>query len=216
MNRTSAVALAAVLALSVLGTGCVTVPKEAPELSAALGDQIQQTRAAHVAAVRMYFDEKRAAVDRFVADVWLPQFVQAFFDQPSVQQAWVQTASSTDASARVDFIRTLGPKLQAKIDAKYAELRKPLDEMEAAVLRALDDHYNGMLAANAALTGLLRANEEASTSPKSMVASLTGAGGPLVPLDKVEEVTRLVTAGVDSAQQNEARIRELVHAVGGR
>src|SRR3990172_10190491 len=47
-------------------TSCATIPRAAPELSAELASRIQETRASHLRLLRLYLDEKRAAVDRFV------------------------------------------------------------------------------------------------------------------------------------------------------
>ncbi|HBG34666.1 MAG TPA: hypothetical protein DDX01_04840, partial [Holosporales bacterium] len=45
---------------------CVTLPKEAPELSMQLGNRISAIEEAHFTLLHKYFNDKRSKVDEFI------------------------------------------------------------------------------------------------------------------------------------------------------
>jgi hypothetical protein len=155
VSETPWIAWLAALAAVVTGTACASIPRAAPELSAQLTGRIQETRIAHLQAVRMYMDERRHEVDCFVEREWVPRFARELFEQPAVAAAWDTVVRSNDATRRVQFIAGLGPRLQSRINAKRLELMGPLEEAERTITRQLDDHYNQMLAMNATLRASL-------------------------------------------------------------
>lgn len=55
--------------------GCTTAPKETVQLSEIVDRQIAQMQASHEQFVRLYYDRLRRDVDRFMEDVWIPQFL---------------------------------------------------------------------------------------------------------------------------------------------
>ncbi len=203
------------VALALLvAAGCVSIPKEAPLLSAELGGRIQQTRGLHQRLVRVYMDERRAAVDRFLISEWLPEFGRAFVTNPKIAEAWTRAAGD-DVPARVEFISRISPPVQAALAAKRAELVRPLDEIETAAVRRLEDHYNEMLAMNAALTGLLSA-EAKLTETEDRIRTALKVKGDLEPfLDKADEVVSLATSGLGAFEKNKGRIDEIVQQAAG-
>ena len=57
-------------------SGCVSIPQEAPILSAELGKQIVEARSSHLALLDQYMNEKRDLIDEFVAREWIPTFAE--------------------------------------------------------------------------------------------------------------------------------------------
>lgn len=208
---------AAVAALvMVLSAACATIPGEAPILSAQLSSRISESKRAHEDVVRLFFEMKRAEIDRFVSAEWLPVFAGKLFDQPAVQQAWNKVVASQDPVARVDFIRGLGPRLQSQINERRVEMIKPLDEMEREALRTLEMHYNEMIAVNATLTGLLRSGARASETQNDILRGLHAESPMHDALGRATEVTRLMTKAVDGYEKNRSRIDDLVAAAQAR
>lgn len=193
--------------------GCAAVPHEAPALSAELGGRIKESRTAHEEVVRLYMNEKRAAVDRFVVSEWIPVFARNVFDRDPVRREWNAIVQSNDPVARLDFIKTLGPVLQAQINDKRSELIAPLDALERAVLRSLDEHYDEMQAMNATLTGLLASGAKASDTQQTILRGLGAESRLPDALQKADEVTALLTKGMRSYDENKGRIEEIVNQV---
>lgn len=199
--------------LLVVASGCTSVPPAAPVLSAELGSRIQETRAAHRALVRMYMDDKRAEVDRFLMEEWVPVFARDLFQKQPVVRAWDEVVRSNDPKMRLDFLVGLGPRLQAAINRKRTELIRPLDEMERSILRRLDDNYDQMLALNATLTGLLASASRGGETRQEILKMLNAQQKLPSYLDKVDEVVNLIVAGRDTFDQNHKRIEDIVDSV---
>lgn len=211
-NRVTAIAAL----MMMIGGGCATIPAEAPVLSAQLSSRISESKRAHEDVVRLFFDMKRADIDRFVSTEWLPVFAGKLFEQPAVHEAWSAVVQSQDPVARVDFIRGLGPRLQAQINERRAEMIKPLDEMEREALRTLEQHYNEMVAVNATLTGLLRSGARGSQTQNEIMRGLHAKSAMHDAFGGAGEVTRLMTKTVDGYEKNRSKIEELVSAARGR
>jgi hypothetical protein len=193
--------------------GCATIPAEATALSAELGGRIKESRTTHEALVHLFMNEKRATVDRFITSEWIPLFAKQLFERPNVQAAWEEVVRKNDPVVRLEFIKGLGPRLQAEINNKRSELVKPLNEMEQGIIRGLEDHYNQMLAMNSTVTGILASAQQASERQQEILKGL-GLQTPLREvLDKAEEVTELLTAGLNSYEKNKDKIDKIVNTV---
>jgi hypothetical protein len=142
-------------AAALIAGGCAAIPPEAPELSAQLGGRIAALEAAHLRLLDEFFSEKKARVDRFVEEVWVPVFAREFFDDPKVDAVWRQVVQSPDPQDRVQFITRAGPRLQAKINRKRLELIQPLEDLEAVIRRRLKSDYDDSRAINHTLTAFL-------------------------------------------------------------
>lgn len=134
---------------------CASIPKQAPDLSAALGREINVLEKSHLSLLRAYFNERRAKVDEFIETTWLPQYATNFFSEPEIQDAWNEIVESNDKAERLDFILAVAPELQAVINDKRNELIAPLNEIEGALESSLRDQYNYSRSINNSLTSFL-------------------------------------------------------------
>jgi hypothetical protein len=211
-RRWSPGALLSGLALMAL-TGCASIPREAPELSAELGGRIKETRSAHVETVRLYMEAKRTQVDKFILDEWLPRFAKDLFSQDVVVRAWEEAAATKDPALRLDFIRQLGTRVQKRLNEKRTELMAPLDEMEREILRRLDENYDEMFAMNGTLTGMLSAGAKASETQGRILRALRGEDELAQALGAVEKATALTTEGVDTYEKRRPEIEKLLQSL---
>jgi hypothetical protein len=192
---------------------CATIPRAAPELSGQLTARIQETRIAHVELVRLYMDEKRAVVDRFIMTEWLPLYSETFFAIPEVLKEWERIARTNDTAERVRFIAGVGQRLQTQINQKRLELMAPLDETERAIARRLEDHYNEMLSVNTVLTGLLEAGAK-STETQQNIRRRLGAEEKLPTyVDEANRIVNILVQSADSYEKNRAKIDSLIDVI---
>lgn len=139
---------------------CASIPKQAPDLSAALGKEINVLEKSHLTLLHAYFNERRAEVDEFIETTWLPQYATNFFSEPEIQDAWNEIVESDDKAERLDFILAVAPELQAVINEKRNELITPLNEIERALEYSLRDQYNYTRSINNSLTSFLSSAAE--------------------------------------------------------
>lgn len=134
---------------------CTTIPQQAPQLSEELGTKINSLEKSHLTLLHAYFDQKRAEVDRFVNDVWVPEFASTFFSNTQIQEAWDHIVQSKDTRERLDFLLAVTPPLQAQIAEKRRELIKPLDDLEHQVEAAVREEFELARSANNTITSFL-------------------------------------------------------------
>lgn len=135
--------------------GCVSIPPEAPELSTQLGQRIGAIETSHITLLNRFFDQKRAQVDQFIQNEWLPEFANQFFANPAIASAWNTIVSENDSQQRLMFLMKTGPKLQEAIDQKRQELIKPLDDLESSIEQKIRADYDQALALNNSITSYL-------------------------------------------------------------
>jgi len=196
-------------------SGCVSMPREAVQLSAELGTGVSESRTAHLALVRQYMAEKRERIDEFMFKEWIPEFARQVFKQEGVKKEWERIAAGGDPVERLEFITGLGVMLQQEINMKRSEIIRPVDEMERLLLDRINLHYDEMLAANATITAFLdsatsvRERQQQTLKifhAEDKLSGLTAAADDIV--DKITE-------GRDGYEKNRDKIAEILDKVRG-
>jgi hypothetical protein len=197
--------------------GCASIPPEAPELSAQLGNRISSLESAHIRLLKAFFVEKRRKVDDFVEEVWVPLFAQELFQDPRIDAVWKQVVESRDPTDRLKFIKLVGPKLQEKINSKRIDFIQPLDELEAAIQNKLKSEYDQSRAINNTLTAFLHSASKVEQNRKRYLDMI---GVTDTKVEKiVNETDKAVSALVGSARniqdhsKDADKFREKVKAI---
>ena len=144
-----------IIAIFLLLAACISIPPEAPELSAKLGNRINAIQDANLTLLHRFFDLKRADVDRFIQNEWVPTFAKEIFSNPKIQKAWNIIVTENNPAERLKFLLVTGPKLQERINQKRVELIKPLDDIERQIELEIRDEYAQARAINNAITSFL-------------------------------------------------------------
>ncbi|MCO7209169.1 hypothetical protein NH514_00295 [Pseudoalteromonas sp. ACER1] len=150
--------------------GCVSIPAEAPELSAELGKHLSQLEKANITLLNKFFDLKRQEVNRFIETEWLPTFAEEVFSVPSFQNAWDNILKNGNKADQLKFVIMLGPKLLKEMDKTRAEILKPLNELEATMEKRIRDEYIQAKAINNSLTSFLTSAAEVVESQNRYLA----------------------------------------------
>jgi len=145
-------------------SACVSIPSEAPELSAELGNRISAIESSNIILLQRFFGQKRSEVDRFIDEEWVPLFAEKFFSNPQISKTWDTIVKSNDKNVRLDFITKLGPKLIAKINEKRASMIRPLDELEREIERQIRAEYSQAKAINNSITSFLLSAAEVANN----------------------------------------------------
>ena len=188
-----------VMTLSMVG--CVSIPPEAPELSAELGNRISAIEDANITLLHRFFDQKRNEVDKFIEKEWVPTFAQDVFSRPQVVEAWNTIVKEEDKDQRLIFIVKMGAALQEKINKKRLELIQPLDDLERRIEQSIRGEYSQARAINNSITSfLLSASKVAENRNRYLeMAGVTDEKiGKLI--DQTEDAVSGLLEGVEDAQ----------------
>ena len=143
------------ITISLLMMACVSIPPEAPELSAQLGNRIAAIEKSNLTLLHRYFDRKKQDIDDFIQNEWVPEFANQFFAEPAIANVWDQIVASGNKQDRLKFILKTSPKLQQKINQKRVELIQPLEILEQRIETKLTADYVQAKAINNSITGFL-------------------------------------------------------------
>jgi|TARA_R100000501_G_scaffold2927_1_gene6790 hypothetical protein len=154
----------AIFTVSLALMGCVSIPREAPELSAELGKRISVIESSNITLLQRFFDQKREEVDRFIEDEWVPEFANQFFSNETISRAWDTIVREEDREQRLLFLVKIGPKLQERINNKRLELIRPLDELERRIEREIRSEYDQARAINNTITSFLMSSSKVTES----------------------------------------------------
>ena len=146
--------------------GCASIPREAPDLSLELGKRISALEASHLALLSQYFGEKRAAVDRYIDEVWIPTFAEETLQDPLIARLWTQVCQSGTDRDRLEFLTRVGPKLQRRINEQRQSMIGQLDDLERLIADRLRGEYVQTRAINNTLTSFLSSAAEVEANRK--------------------------------------------------
>jgi len=149
---------------TLLLSGCVSIPPEAPELSTELGKRISAIEDANITLLHRFFDQKRQDIDRFIDHEWVPTFAENFFNDSQISEAWQTIVRENDVNERLTFIVKLGPKLQERINEKRTKLIRPLDNLERKIKSQIADEYAQARAINNSITSFLLSASEVTSN----------------------------------------------------
>lgn len=194
-------ASAAILSIVVL-SGCVKVPKEAPELSTELGKRIQALEDSNLTLLHRFFDLKRAEVDRFIQEEWVPTFAEEFFRNPEIQQAWNTIVAENNPKERLAFLLHVAPKIQARINMKRTEMIEPLNQIERRIEEPLRSEYSQAKAVNDTLTRFLASASKVSASRDRYLSKIGITDAKVgTTIDKVNDVVGGLLATEKQAEE---------------
>jgi hypothetical protein len=149
-----------ILLLTLSLAGCADVPTQSAALSGALGQDLAQTRRAHLKLVELYYARIEADTNRFVDEVYAPYQLNAIGKQyPQIATAIDRSASATGADqnrrADVDLLKTYLLAVRNNIEEFRKKNLTPIHEQQRLVVTALTESYENMLRANEAVTAYL-------------------------------------------------------------
>lgn len=196
------------LVLTVL-TSCATIPSQAPQLSEELGSKLTSLEKSHLSLLHAYFDQKRAIVDEFINNVWVPEFTNTFFSNPDIQSAWNHIVTSKDTKERMDFFVFIGPQLQSVIDEKRQELVKPLNDLEQELESAIREEFNLARSANNTITSFLTTASKIDENRQRYMKMLNISEDKISSvIDETDQVLNNLVSKSEKALSKEAELKK--------
>jgi hypothetical protein len=188
---------------------CASIPPEAPEMSAELGKRIVTIQNANITLLHRFFDLKRAEVDQFIQNEWVPTFAQEIFSDPAVKKAWDTIVAENNTSDRLRFLITMGPKLQERINRERIELVKPLDDVERRIEETLRNEYTQAEAINNSLTSFLVSASRVEQN-RNRYLQMMGINDNKIgtAIDSVNDVVGNLLSGAEKVDNNVKKANE--------
>lgn len=156
----------AIVALMVTMASCASIPPEAVQLSATLGQMISKAKAAHISMVDQHFDQLALQVDKFA----MGEYKTTFMD----------TLKAKMKARDPNFVALTPEQYDAAITRIMQNKSKWLSAVWAnkqTVLKSLEDYYALMEQANAEITNLIRSAAGTENTRNKLVNDFTSQFG---------------------------------------
>jgi hypothetical protein len=134
-----------------------------------LGNRISALEGSHLELLHQFFKEKRAAIDRYMDQVWIPTLSSELMSDPKISSRWPKLGTDRD---RVDFLRLIGPKIQRKINEQRQSMVEPLDELEGTIESRLSSEYDQARGINNTVTSFLESASKVEANRQRYMAML--------------------------------------------
>ena len=135
--------------------GCAAVPKEAVDLSATVGRDLDAVHRAHLALLDGYFDRMESDINSFVDTQYRPYSIeQNSRDFKLVERLTAQPASTAELD-HLDVLQIFVEEVVADIEAFRSELLAPVRKQRVEVRSAIETSYRRIQDAQAIVTGHL-------------------------------------------------------------
>jgi hypothetical protein len=197
----SRVAWVVIVLAALVAAGCATIPKEAPELSAALGQRISALEESHLQLLGAFFNEKRAAVDRFIEDVWISTYSEEVIKEPGIRTLWDRVCREGTPQDRLEFLRRVGTKIQLRINEQRQGMVEPLDQLERTIGERLRSEYDQARSLNNTLTSFLSSASEVEAN-RNRYLEMLGIRSPELEeaLDEADQAVGTLTRGAERVE----------------
>ena len=190
---------------TVVFAGCATIPKQSYLLSEELGIKLNSLEDSHMELLHRFFSQKRAQVDDYITERWIPSFAQNLFGDPALAGQLKDLTESGSPGDMLNAFVFMGTALQTDINNKRTEMILPLDELENLLEQKISNEYNVTRSINNTLTSFLYS---ASKVDENRVRFMEMFG---ISQDKINEVIdktdhivdELVKAGGKAAELGE-------------
>jgi hypothetical protein len=181
------------------------VPKETVALSTELGAHIAESEKRHLAAIELFFDEKRHTAERFFYEEWLPAFSRRYLETPDMAAILEVAASASSPADRLRAMTLVVESAQAVIAQEHRALLDGLNAQERRLLDTVRADYAQMRKMNDAITGLV---SSASDVQRQNDAILQRFGtGTLDVTERLAVISESTGALADRAVNAEERLR---------
>ncbi|MBB6609993.1 hypothetical protein H7F15_02995 [Pontibacter sp. Tf4] len=182
------------MALSMLLlTSCVSVPRATVTLSGELSQMIVHSRQSHLQLLDQYTAMRKAEVDRFLEEEYIPAFTGRFVRESGVLHN-IQ-AANTDEAKGAEILEFAVAALPV-IYQERAVMMQAVDEMDKLIRTSIEAHYQQMLQTNQALTAYLGSAADVVQTREELQRQLRVNVDTLIPLDKMNKVMeKMLQAG---------------------
>lgn len=181
-----------------LAPGCVSVPKAAVDLSGELSQLIIYARQSHLMLLDEYTSTRKAAVDQFMEEEWIPSFTANFVQESGILSN-IQKAQ-TDEQKGAEMIEFAQAALPL-IAERRAALMDAVAQMDGLIRTRIEAHYQEMLNVNQALTAHLASAAKVVQAREQLQNQLRVKPGNLLPIDKMNEaLEKMLRAGTKAEQ----------------
>ena len=182
------------IALSMLLlTSCVSVPRATVTLSGELSQMIIHSRQSHLQLLDQYTALRKAEVDRFLEEEYVPAFTGRFVRESGV--LYNIQAASTDEAKGAEILEFAEAALPV-IYQKRAVMVQAVDEMDKLIRIRIEAHYQQMLQINQALTAHLGSAADVVQTREELQRQLRVDVDTLIPIDKMNKVMeKMLQAG---------------------
>lgn len=155
---------AVILMLSLVISGCASVPRESVDLSYTLGQDLEALHQSNRDLVTRYFEALRGQVNNAIDQVFIPTYINDFVTSGKlIQHAQNQRADLIEAWARIAIKR---------IDRERRERLRPLYDGERELLASINEAFDKAVRANATITAHLSSLVETQRAQDDMLESL--------------------------------------------
>ena len=165
--------------------GCASVPQASVDLSEELTRMIINSRKSHLNLLDEYTAIQKAEVERFMNDEFIPSFTGRFVSESGVLVNIMAADTDEQKGAEIlEFSEAAFPI----INQKRSQLIRVVDQIDQAIRREIEAHYQDMLNVNQALTAHLASAAEVVQARQQLQQQLGLDMSERLPLDRANEI----------------------------
>ena len=208
----------AVLLAAVALAACASTPKQAVELSATVGRDVEKVHRAHLALAGKYFDRMEADVDAFVETRYRPYSIEKNMKDFRLLEK-VTDRTKAGGLDPLDVLQIFVEVVSADVEGYRAKVRGPVRRQRQQVMASLEAAYRQIQDGQAIVTGHLASIVKVQDAQDAVLAKLDLAGlreqtvdAAAAASDQIAELTRKAEAGRGKLEELEKTIEGLKKA----
>jgi len=195
--------------------GCAEVPRQSVDLSNALGNDLVESRRAHLRMVDLYFDKMEADANRFVDNVYAPYQINKTLEKfqktlvSAISKGADSNSSAEDRRTSLAFLEVYLTEVRNNIEQFREDNLAPIRAQRKTIAQQVNDHYTNMAQANSAVTAYLASLVKIKDAQNEVLAKLGVPGLQ----EQVAEKLSKASEEIEKLNKKAARSKENIEGV---
>lgn len=198
-----------------VGCATMTTPKEVVELSQAVGENLESVHKSYKELVLERYELLRAERLAYLNNSWTPAFLSEWTEKgklvevatgkavwSSEERRFIEPSGVVSNELKLKIIDQWAKQAIFKIENKKKVLITPLENDEKELLNSIDNVFNQLYRANAAITAHLNSTRKVEEVQSQLLESLKVK-------DFQTKITKLIVEGSEKAAKSFEEIKKL-------
>lgn len=203
-----------IILVTILLTGCATIPRAFVEMSIQLEQQLYALKQANESVISAVFDAKEQNMIIHIDNILFPEYLDGLFKNPAIQNIWDEMVANNNYEQRLEVIIWLNKNVQKQYKETKDSLLLPIREERMRVLKSFNDEFNIAIQMNSTVTrNIASANtiQEAYKDIASKIIDVNRLDSIVTSsLQTIDGKLDSIKKGIDTYEKKEDKINNII------
>jgi hypothetical protein len=176
------------LTLCLFFGGCVSLPKQVPQMTVLLGNQIIESKQSHLDMVDRWADVSRKRVEQYIEYKLAPEFIMAFMDPKGEPHKNLKARLKEDCVRdTADEVKAIVEAISSRIERERKRLLQAVDRQAVILKDKVRAHYAESERLHRSIMGGVQSVAKGKDLDKQIREAMLKPLKKIAPIDEAEQ-----------------------------